>query len=89
MAIRKSTIDKIRNIEAKYGSLINAYESTIITHSTYSRYKAIALDPENHVYKPTFDSNRFKVWLRQMQTSDPVMVSTFTDRELYNDYFNY
>jgi hypothetical protein len=35
MAIRKSTIDKIRNIEAKYGSLINAYESTIITFNIF------------------------------------------------------
>jgi hypothetical protein len=32
----------------------------LLLHSTYSRYKAIALDPENHVYKPTFDSNRLK-----------------------------
>jgi hypothetical protein len=89
MAIRKSTIDKIRNIESKYGSLINAYESNKINYSTYLRYKNIILNPENHFYKPKFDSNDFKLWLKKMQTVDPVMVSTFTDRELYNDYFNY
>ena len=89
MAIRKSTIDKIRNLESRYGSLINAYEENKITYSTYSRYKKICLDPENHVYKPLFDSNQFKLWLRKMQIADPVMVSTFTDKELYRDYFNY
>lgn len=89
MAIRKSTIDKIRNIESRYGSLINAYEQNKINYSTYLRYKKICLDPENHVYKPLFDSNEFKLWLKKMQTIDPVMVSTFTDKELYRDYFNY
>ncbi len=89
MAIRKSTIDKIRNIESKYGSLINAYEANRLSYSNYLRYKKICLDPENNVYKPLFDSNEFKIWLEQMIKTDSVMVSTFTDRELYNDYFNY
>jgi hypothetical protein len=89
MAIRKSTIDKIRDIESKYGSLINAYEANRLNYSNYLRYKKICLDPENHVYKPLFDSNEFKLWLKRMQETDPVMVSTFTDKELYRDYFNY
>jgi hypothetical protein len=43
MAIRKSTIDKIRNIETKIWLTNNMrIESTIIAHSTYSRYRAIA-----------------------------------------------
>ena len=46
----KSTLKKIRAVELKYGSLINALEENKLKPTTYYRWKHIVLTPEYNKY---------------------------------------
>lgn len=44
--IKETTYRKIREIEMKYGSLVNALESNAINTSTYYRWRTISMTKE-------------------------------------------
>ena len=44
--IKETTYRKIREIEMKYGSLVNALELNAISNSTYYRWRTISMTKE-------------------------------------------
>lgn len=48
--IKETTYRKIREIELKYRSLVNALESNAISNSTYYRWRIISMSKEYAEY---------------------------------------
>lgn len=48
--IKETTYKKIREIELKYRSLVNALESNAISNSTYYRWRIISMSKEYAEY---------------------------------------
>lgn len=44
--VKETTYEKIREIELRYGSLVNALDANAITNSKYYRYRTISMTKE-------------------------------------------